>query len=64
MVRALGLRDQSILRDHALAIADLPDIHRDPFDRVLIAQAIALDAVLVTADATLARYPVESLLVA
>ncbi|MGH7912424.1 MAG: PIN domain-containing protein [Candidatus Dormibacteraceae bacterium] len=63
-MRALGLRDQPIFRDHALAIADLPDIHRDPFDRVLIAQAIALDAVLVTADATLARYPVESLLVA
>ena len=37
----------------------LPDIHRDPVDRMLIAHAITLDLPLATADATLARYPVR-----
>jgi len=46
---------------HALALADLPAIHKDPFDRILIAQAKVEGLVLLTADATLARYgaPVE-----
>ena len=39
----------------------LPDIHRDPVDRMLIAHAIAGDFTLVTADATMRRYPVNSL---
>jgi PIN domain nuclease of toxin-antitoxin system len=46
---------------HALALADLPAIHKDPFDRILIAQAKVEGLALLTADATLARYgdPVE-----
>jgi PIN domain nuclease of toxin-antitoxin system len=36
--------------DHVLRVADLPDHHRDPFDRVLIAQAQALRVPLITAD--------------
>jgi PIN domain nuclease of toxin-antitoxin system len=46
--------------DHAAA---LPLIHRDPFDRMLVAQAVVEDLVLVTADRRLAQYGVSVLLV-
>lgn len=43
---------------HALAVASLPPHHRDPFDRLLVVQATAEGASLVTADKTLGRYDV------
>lgn len=43
---------------HTLRTADLPDHHRDPFDRVLIAQAQLLDLSIITADAQLSAYDV------
>lgn len=43
---------------HALGLDALPDVHRDPFDRILVAQAIAEDLVLVSRDRTLRSYPV------
>lgn len=49
---------------HALAVADLPALHRDPFDRLLVAQAIVEHVPIVTADPAIAQYPVETLLVA
>ena len=45
--------------EHALAVAGLPELHRDPFDRLLIAQARLLGAPVVTADPVFARYGVE-----
>lgn len=42
---------------HAAATAALPAIHRDPFDRLLLAQAICEGITLVTVDARLASYP-------
>lgn len=42
---------------HAAEIASLPEIHRDPFDRILVAQAIVEGVELVTSDAIVARYP-------
>lgn len=42
-------------------VAKLPDIHRDPIDRMLVAHALALDMTLVTADASLRQYPVRTL---
>lgn len=42
--------------DHVKALWTLPDLHKDPFDRILMAQAIAEDLTLVTADAQIARY--------
>ena len=39
----------------------LPDIHRDPVDRMLVAHAIVLDMVIVSADQKVHRYPVRSL---
>lgn len=46
---------------HAIRAGTLPPHHRDPFDRMLIAQAQVEDLVLVTADAKLAAYDVEAL---
>jgi PIN domain nuclease of toxin-antitoxin system len=62
-IRAIGAQPIAVEHGHALAVAGLPAIHRDPFDRLLVAQATALDATLVTADAAVARYPVRTLLV-
>jgi PIN domain nuclease of toxin-antitoxin system len=45
--------------DHLLAFESLPMHHRDPFDRVLIAQAIEENLPIVTADPVFSRYPVE-----
>lgn len=44
---------------HVLALEDLPAYHKDPFDRLLIAQAMVENAVLVSADANIARYPIR-----
>ena len=48
---------------HALAVAALEPLHRDPFDRLLVAQAGLLDVPILTADPLLARYPVQALLI-
>ena len=47
---------------HALRVATLPDHHNDPFDRLLIAQALAENLVLYTADELLLRYPAQCIL--
>ncbi len=47
---------KSVSASQAARIADLPHHHRDPFDRLLIAQALSLPARLFTADAILLRY--------
>ncbi len=44
---------------HALKVIDLPDVHRDPFDRLLVAQAMVEELVLVTNDPQVRRYPVR-----
>ena len=41
---------------HIRALAALPDLHKDPFDRILVAQALAEGFTLATKDAVLARY--------
>ena len=41
---------------HAALVRHLPDIHKDPFDRILVAQAMQDDVTLVTADRTVAQY--------
>jgi len=45
-----------LVPQHVAQVHSLPPIHKDPFDRVLIAQAIAEDLTLVTKDAEVARY--------
>lgn len=49
-----------ITLDHALAVRHLPSIHRDPFDRMLVAQAMALNAVILTKDPNIRQYPVRT----
>lgn len=56
-----GLTAIGIDHAHTLAVADLPPHHRDPFDRLLIAQARVLGVPIITADPVLARYDVEVL---
>ncbi|RMF12620.1 MAG: type II toxin-antitoxin system VapC family toxin [Candidatus Dadabacteria bacterium] len=51
----------SVRHEHAARLAELPLIHRDPFDRMLVAQALHEHATIITADATLAAYPPEIL---
>ncbi len=43
--------------EHAVAVSVLPALHKDPFDRILVAQAVVGGLLLVTADAQVARYP-------
>ena len=44
---------------HVLALENLPAYHKDPFDRLLVAQAIVEEAVLVGGDPNIAKYPVQ-----
>jgi PIN domain nuclease of toxin-antitoxin system len=44
---------------HALHIRTLPDHHRDPFDRILVSQAILEEMSLISSDPQISRYPVE-----
>ena len=50
-------QDLPITSLHALAINDLPWIHKDPFDRILLAQAKVEGMSLLTSDRALRRYP-------
>lgn len=52
-----GVVEACLTSEQALVVLKLPQIHKDPFDRLLLAQAIAMDAQLVTVDAALLRYP-------
>ncbi len=56
-------RELAITGFHAAAIGDLPIIHKDPFDRLLLAQARVEGMSLVTSDAVLSRYPAPVILI-
>lgn len=58
----LGARSLEITAPHALRVAALPLHHRDPFDRILIAQAQIEDMTLVSADAIFGKYSDVSIL--
>ncbi|MBI4754040.1 MAG: type II toxin-antitoxin system VapC family toxin [Betaproteobacteria bacterium] len=61
MRTAAQLRLLHIQPEHLWRMSALPDLHGDPFDRLLVAQAQHERLTLVTADTHLARYPVEIL---
>jgi PIN domain nuclease of toxin-antitoxin system len=61
VVEAEGFAMLGISREHLLTASELPRHHRDPFDHLLIAQAIVEGASFVTADANAERYPVARL---
>ena len=52
-----GYQELPISAEHAVSIDCLPAIHKDPFDRILVAQALVEGIVLLTADALVAQYP-------
>jgi len=52
-----GYLELTVRSEHAIAIGQLPPIHRDPFDRLLIAQAMVEGITLLTNDAIVAKYP-------
>lgn len=52
-----GYTELPVTSAHAVALDLLPPLHKDPFDRILIAQALVEGIMLLTADANLARYP-------
>jgi PIN domain nuclease of toxin-antitoxin system len=52
-----GYEELPVLGQHAVAVDILPPIHKDPFDRMLIAQAMVEGITLLTADAVIAQYP-------
>ncbi len=53
---AEGFVELPINASHLIRVATLPWVHRDPFDRLLVAQAMEDKLTLLTADATLKRY--------
>ncbi|HEY3768631.1 MAG TPA: type II toxin-antitoxin system VapC family toxin [Candidatus Angelobacter sp.] len=54
-----GMQSLPITHAHSLTLGELPSVHNDPFDRMLVAQAKNEGMILVTADAILEKYPVE-----
>ena len=52
-----GWRELAVSSEHAVATLDLPPLHKDPFDRMLLAQARVEGLSLVTSDELVARYP-------
>ncbi len=58
-MQASGTAPLPVEHSHALHVAELPDHHRDPFDRLLVSQAMLERLVLLTADRQLEPYDVQ-----
>lgn len=56
MLLANGYRELPVTSEHTVAVNGLPPLHKDPFDRILIAQAIVEGLLLLTADKAVAKY--------
>lgn len=52
-----GYEEMAVTSVHAVGVAKLPLLHKDPFDRILLAQAMIEGATLLTSDKRLAAYP-------
>ena len=52
-----GYEELPVLGPHAVEVDILPAIHKDPFDRIMIAQALVEGITLLTADPVIAKYP-------
>jgi PIN domain nuclease of toxin-antitoxin system len=52
-----GYEELPVRSEHAVAVADLPPLHKDPFDRMLIAQSRVEGLTLLTSDPLVAGYP-------
>ena len=58
-VSRAGVPALAIRTAHIRSLASLPELHKDPFDRILVAQALAEGLTLATKDTVLARYGAE-----
>jgi PIN domain nuclease of toxin-antitoxin system len=56
-----SLRPLSVTHSHAAKVYDLPAHHKDPFDRLLVAQALVEDMVILTSNHSFRKYPAELL---
>jgi len=59
-IRVTGVVPLAVEHAHVMALDGLPHLHRDPFDRMLVAQARHLDVPIVTADPLIAAYDVAT----
>lgn len=58
-IRRTGVTLLAVEHDHALRVSELPERHRDPFDRLLICQAQALGIAVITTDPVFTGYDVD-----
>ena len=56
MLLVNGYRELPITSEHTVAVNELPALHKDPFDRILVAQARVEELLLLTADKMVAKY--------
>ncbi len=61
LVRDFGYEVLPIQQRHVLALPELPSVHTDPFDRILVAQALLEELAVVTGDQRIAGYPVRTI---
>ncbi len=59
--KKLGLEMLAIDEDSIYPLSRLPEIHTDPFDRMLVSQAMARDLTIITPDEQISKYPVKTL---
>ncbi len=57
---ALQIKTLPITEDSILRLADMPELHKDPFDRVIIAQALTFNMAILTPDKHIRQYQVET----
>lgn len=56
MLLVNGYRELPVTSEHTVAVNDLPPLHKDPFDRILVAQAKVEGLLLLTANKVVAKY--------
>jgi len=56
MLLVSGYRELPVTSEHTVAVNELPSLHKDPFDRILVAQARVEGLTLLTVDRTVAKY--------
>ncbi len=62
-IASTGFDQLAVTFDHCVTVSRLPIIHRDPFDRMLVAQSLSVPAILMTHDQTMSKYGSTILLV-
>ncbi len=58
-MRMNGIKDIPVLMEHSLKVLDLPDIHKDPFDRMIISQSSVEQIPVISGDQSIAQYNIN-----